>query len=53
MIEGIKKKIPLGRLAAVEDIAEVVFFLCSPLNKYINGECIMVDGGYSAGGFQE
>ena len=53
VIEGIKKKIPLGRLATVEDIAEVVYFLCSPLNRYINGECIMVDGGYSVGGFQE
>ncbi|MDR3490944.1 MAG: SDR family oxidoreductase [Gammaproteobacteria bacterium] len=50
-IEDFKKRIPLGRLAAVEDIAEVVYFL-SANNNYINGQCIIADGGYSVGGFQ-
>ena len=53
VIESFKRKIPLGRLAKTTDIAEVVYFLCSPLNNYINGQCILVDGGFSAGGFQE
>lgn len=53
VIEGFKRKIPLGRLAATSDIADVVYFLASPQNSYINGQCIVVDGGFSVGGFQE
>lgn len=53
VIESFKKKIPLRRLATSMDIAEIVYFLCSPNNNYINGQCIIADGGYSIGGFQE
>ena len=53
IIEDFKKKIPLGNLARTEDIAEIVYFLCSDKNRYINGQCIIADGGYSIGGFQE
>lgn len=53
IIEGFKKKIPLARLGSPNDIAEVIYFLCSPQNNYINGQCIIADGGYSVGGFQE
>jgi 3-oxoacyl-[acyl-carrier protein] reductase len=53
VIEGFKRKIPLGRLATAEDIAKVCYFLCSKENQYIHGEIITVDGGYSQGGFQE
>ena len=44
--------IPVGRMGDPGDIAEVALFLCSDLNRYINGQDIVVDGGYSAGGFQ-
>lgn len=30
-----------------EDIANIVAFLCSDLAKYINGACIVIDGGIS------
>ena len=53
VIEGFKRKIPLARLGDPNDIAEIVYFLCSPKNNYINGQCIIADGGYSVGGFQE
>jgi len=53
VIEGFKRKIPLARLGSPAEIAEVVYFLCSPRNNYINGQCIIADGGYSVGGFQE
>jgi 3-oxoacyl-[acyl-carrier protein] reductase len=53
MIHEFKEKIPLGRLASVEDISAVAFFLCSEKNTYITGQDIVVDGGYSVGGFQK
>lgn len=44
--------IPLGRLGEPEDIAEVAAFLCSPKNRYLTGQDLVVDGGFSVGGFQ-
>jgi 3-oxoacyl-[acyl-carrier protein] reductase len=44
--------IPLGRLARPEELAEVVAFLCGPSNTYVTGQDIVVDGGFSVGGFQ-
>ena len=46
-IEAIKKTIPLNRLAAPEEIAEVVAFLVSERNSYITGQVIIADGGYT------
>ncbi|MEE6207955.1 MAG: SDR family oxidoreductase [Alphaproteobacteria bacterium] len=45
-------KIPLNRLAQPEDIADIVYFLAGPQNHYINGQDIIVDGGFMAGSFQ-
>jgi 3-oxoacyl-[acyl-carrier protein] reductase len=39
------RKIPLGRLAEPEEIAEVIAFLCSSAARYIVGETINVNGG--------
>ena len=44
--------IPLGRLGEPEDIAEVAAFLCSSKNRYLTGQDLVVDGGFSVGGFQ-
>lgn len=41
-------KIPLGKLATPEDVAEVVAFLASPGANYLNGTSITVDGGVTA-----
>ena len=43
--DAILKQIPLGRLGAVEDVAQVVAFLCSDAAAYIQGEIISIDGG--------
>ena len=51
-IKSWEEKIPLGKLADPEDIASVAYFLCSQENKYITGQDIIVDGGYSIGGFE-
>lgn len=43
---------PLQRLAEPEETAGAVAFLCLPAASYITGQCIAVDGGLSAQGFQ-
>lgn len=42
-------KVPIGHLGDPSDIAEYVFFLSSPSNRFINGACLIADGGLSAG----
>jgi glucose 1-dehydrogenase len=39
--------VPLGRVAAPEDIADVVAFLLGPDARYVNGHDLVVDGGVS------
>ena len=39
---------PLQRLGTVDDIAATVAFLCSPGGSFINGQTIVVDGGWSS-----
>lgn len=52
IINDFKSRIPLGKLGTPNDIAKVVYFLTTTNNTYINGQNIIVDGGYSIGGFQ-
>lgn len=39
---------PSPRLGRVEDVASTIAFLCSPGAAYINGQTIVVDGGWSS-----
>jgi len=39
---------PHTRLGTVEDIASTIAFLCSPGGSFINGQTIVVDGGWSS-----
>jgi NAD(P)-dependent dehydrogenase (short-subunit alcohol dehydrogenase family) len=39
---------PHVRLGRVEDVASTVAFLCSPGGSFINGQTIVVDGGWSS-----
>ena len=41
--------VPLGRVGAPADIADVVSFLCSDDARYVNGQVLYVDGGITAG----
>jgi NAD(P)-dependent dehydrogenase (short-subunit alcohol dehydrogenase family) len=42
--------IPSRRVGVPDDIANLAVFLCSPLSDYINGTCILCDGGFLLGG---
>lgn len=37
--------VPAGRIAAPEEIAEIIAFLASPAGRYIRGHILVVDGG--------
>ena len=50
-VDVLKKRIPLGRLAKVEDVANAVAFLCSERASFITGQALYVDGGYLAFGY--
>ena len=45
VMEYFRKKIPLGRLGTVEDIANTALFLLSNQSAYITGQAINVNGG--------
>lgn len=38
-------RIPLGRIGAPEDVAEVVLFLVGPAARYVTGQTVAVNGG--------
>jgi NAD(P)-dependent dehydrogenase (short-subunit alcohol dehydrogenase family) len=43
------RRTALGRLGEVEDVIGVLVFLASPAARFITGQTIYVDGGYTAG----
>jgi 3-oxoacyl-[acyl-carrier protein] reductase len=46
-MEELTNQVPMKKMAEPRDIAEVVCFLLSDDNRYINGQNIVVDGGFS------
>jgi 3-oxoacyl-[acyl-carrier protein] reductase len=47
-MKKIRSEIPLGRLAKVKEISNLVIFLTSEYCNYITGQNIIIDGGYTA-----
>lgn len=50
MLAAVNGRIPLGRHAAPEEIAELFFFLASDHARYLTGQQLVADGGELAGG---
>jgi NAD(P)-dependent dehydrogenase (short-subunit alcohol dehydrogenase family) len=46
---NLEERVPIGRLAETQEIADVYVFLASPLNRYVTGQTIVVDGGWAIG----
>jgi NAD(P)-dependent dehydrogenase (short-subunit alcohol dehydrogenase family) len=45
MLAAMAKRVPLGRVAQAEEIAEAIVFLMT--STYITGETLTIDGGFS------
>jgi NAD(P)-dependent dehydrogenase (short-subunit alcohol dehydrogenase family) len=45
---GFLSMMPAKRAASVEEIAETILFVASDKARYLTGQCIAVDGGYTA-----
>ena len=46
-IRDYSQNVPLGRMANVDDIVEPIIFMCSDKSNYINGQNLIIDGGFS------
>lgn len=44
-IAAYARQTPLGRVALAEDVADTVFYLCSPASRFITGQTIWLNGG--------
>jgi NAD(P)-dependent dehydrogenase (short-subunit alcohol dehydrogenase family) len=47
--EAHNQMVPLGRLATPDEVADAVLFFASDKARFITGQMVNIDGGYSAG----
>ncbi|MBD2844102.1 SDR family oxidoreductase [Paenibacillus sp. IB182496] len=47
--EGYRVKVPLQRMGEPSDIADAAVFLASPQSRFVTGQCLSVNGGYTTG----
>ncbi|WP_214711473.1 MULTISPECIES: 2,4-dienoyl-CoA reductase [unclassified Exiguobacterium] len=45
-VERIRRNVPLGRFGTPEEIADLAYWMASDEMRYLNGECISLDGGH-------
>lgn len=47
VVEKFLERVPIGRIAAADEMVGTIFFLASELSAYITGQLLMVDGGFT------
>ncbi len=47
MVDEVVRRTPFGRVGKPEEVADIVVFLCSEKSRWITGQVVVVDGGYS------
>jgi enoyl-[acyl-carrier protein] reductase III len=47
MVDEVVRRTPFDRIGRAEEVADVVVFLCSEKAKWVTGQVVVVDGGYS------
>jgi NAD(P)-dependent dehydrogenase (short-subunit alcohol dehydrogenase family) len=50
-VEAYRAHTPLGRFAQPEEIADAVLYLASPRSRYVTGQVLAPDGGWTAFGW--
>lgn len=50
--DALTSRVPLGRVAEPDDIAQAALFLASPRAAYITGTDLLVDGGVASGSYR-
>jgi NAD(P)-dependent dehydrogenase (short-subunit alcohol dehydrogenase family) len=45
LLEPMERATPLERVGKAEEVADVIYFLCSDLSRYMTGQNLVVDGG--------
>jgi NAD(P)-dependent dehydrogenase (short-subunit alcohol dehydrogenase family) len=49
IMDGEIAKVPQGRLGEMEEIADSIVYLASPLSSFMAASSLVVDGGFTAG----
>lgn len=47
-LDDVLVRTPMGRIGEADEVAAAVAFLCLPASSYITGQCLVVDGGFTA-----
>ncbi len=50
-LDEVLARTPLARIGEPDEVAAAAVFLCLPASAYITGQCLAVDGGFTAFGF--
>jgi NAD(P)-dependent dehydrogenase (short-subunit alcohol dehydrogenase family) len=47
-LDGVLKRLPIGRVGTITDVAGAVIYLASPAAAMVTGVVLLVDGGWTA-----